>query len=101
MRLLGPVMLVLGLLLAFGRQLLARLMGRKRAQPASTWLDSDAVVERAEGAKANITAQAEAEAAPHVEAVAQIDVEVEAVKDAADRVARLAALRALAARTNQ
>lgn len=101
MKLLGPVVFVLGLLLAFGRGLLARLMGRQRTPAPQTWLDPDKVVERAEGAKAEVTAQAEAEAAPHVEAAAQVEAEVESVSAAATRLARLAALRALAERVNR
>lgn len=91
---------ILTLVVAFVRDVLARLLGRQRvAAPKTTRAMAEATA-RAEEAKAEVTAQTAAEVAPHAAQVEAVAVEVEAAQ-AHDRASRRAALRALAARVNQ
>lgn len=91
---------VLALVVAFVRDVLARLLGRQRgAAPETTRAMAEATA-RAEEAKAEVTAQTAAEVAPHMETVEAVAAEVEAAQ-ANDREKRRAALRALTARVNQ
>jgi L-lactate permease len=96
MKLFAPLLALVALVVAFVR----RLMPRKRVERVETAQAITASVERAEEAKAEVTADTAAAVAPYVAQAQAVVAEVAAAKTP-DRQARRAVLRKLAKRVDQ